>query len=87
MFSFRWRERLGKTAERYLEEFLNYLVTHYSFPGFDCATDQLGGDTGFFRSGRVKGINKDVGIEEKLSAHSFRPEYKDQQSIRVEAAP
>jgi len=63
---------LGKTAERYVEELLDDLITDDSLPHRHGLANQFPSPPGLEWGTCVKGIYKDIGIEEEPIAHSFR---------------
>src|SRR5271155_1237266 len=79
----RLAHRLGKTAERHAEKFLNHLIADDSLTGVRRSADEVSRLFRLRGGVRVEGINKDVGIEEESTAHSSLPACKDRTSAHA----
>lgn len=73
LFSLRWRHRLVKTLQGYIEKFLHHLITNNALAGGYSIPNELGCPPRFCYGILIEGINKNVGIEKELTVHSFRP--------------
>lgn len=65
--------RSFKVPHRDIEKFLDDLIANEPYLRLDCVRDELCSFCSFCGCGRVEGIDEDVGVEKKSTAHSFRP--------------
>src|SRR5258708_22131135 len=75
--------RLREAAERHAEKFLNDLIADDPLTGVRGSADEIS-RLFLFRGGpEVEGINEDIGVEKKSTAHSFLPACRGRRSAHV----